>query len=67
MRCMSPLYSILGDPSASEDFDFEIRVVTSVVCLPVGSSLLVSLANNGRVRFLHVFSLGVGRSSASVL
>ena len=50
LRCMSPLYLTLEDPSASEDFDFEIRVVPSVVSLPV-DSCLVSLANNRQVRF----------------
>ena len=52
---MSPLYSVLEDPSASEDFDFEIRVVPSVVSLPVDSCLLVSLANNRQVRFSMSF------------
>ena len=51
---MSPLYLTLEDPSASEDFDFEIRVVPSVVSLPVDSSL-VSLANNSQVRFSMSF------------
>ena len=36
----------MEDPSASEDFNFQIRVVPSVVCLPAHSSLLVSLATN---------------------
>ena len=51
----STFSSMLEDPSASEDFDFEIRVVPSVVCLPVDSCLLVSLANNRQVRFSMSF------------
>ena len=46
---------MLEDPSALEDFHFEIRLVPSVVCLSVDSCLLVSLANNRQVRFSMSF------------